>query len=120
MSQENPLFSRSFKAEADLSTKQYHFVDFGTNPNEIDIAGAAAALGILSDKPELGWAANVVLLGTTKLIAGTTITKGDEITPDANGQAAVAATTNVVRAIALEDAVADDIFEVFLVYYIKD
>lgn len=77
----------SFVAEADLRLYQYHGVKFGTADNQINLAGAGEAVGILQNKPNIREAALVVFFGIAKgLLDGTgAIAKGDSLTTDASG-----------------------------------
>ncbi len=108
---------KSFIADADLSAKRFLIMKFATAANEIGLAAAATDLlvGTLNNKPKAGEGANITLRSggvTGKVIAGGTISKGDEITADSAGKA-VATTTagDQVLGIALEDAVTTDAFE---------
>jgi len=120
MSQYTRDFVRSFIAGADLSAKQYFLVKLGTGVNDIVLASAATdrIVGVLQEKPKTGQPAQVAMLGTSKVVAGGTIAKGDCITSNASGQA-IATTTagNTVIGIALETAVTGDIFEILLVNF---
>ncbi len=120
MSQYTRDFVRSFIAGADLSTKQYFLVKLGVGTNDIILANAATdrIVGVLQEKPKLNQVGQVAMLGTSKVVAGGTILKGDCITSNANGQAvATTVAGNTVIGIALEAAVSGDIFEILLVNF---
>jgi len=109
MSQSILDLERSFIAENDLSDSRYTLLTVGTNENEVAQATAVTdkLLGVLQNKPKAGEAALVRFGGTTKLVAGGTISKGDYITTDGSGQAATpagASGENHVIGVALESA----------------
>lgn len=88
----------SFIAGADLSAKQFTFVIMNTTDRTVVAAGnAAAADGIVINKPALGEAATVVLFGRTIVLAGTGgLTAGANVGVDANGAGVVAATADII------------------------
>jgi len=110
----------TLEASADLSTKQFFFVKIDTNAQIAVAALGDFAVGVLYDNPSAqGKVGMVAPLGgrKTRVIAGTTITKGDFIKSDANGKAGVAVKANGagitgsnVLGIALESAAANEIF----------
>lgn len=118
MATQNPVFCISRKANADLSTKQYFFVE-GIAGGKVDVANAVTdlVLGVLQDAPAAsGRNCSVAVLGTTKVVAGGAIAELSKVSPTAAGKAQVAASTHIVRGIALEAALADgDIIEILLV-----
>ena len=80
------------EANADLSTKQWYFVKMTTTNKRVGLASVdgEAVLGVLVNKPSAaGQAAEVVMFGMVKIIAGETITAGDKIKTDASGKAGV-------------------------------
>lgn len=118
MSQSVRDFEKSLLSTNDLSTKQFYIVAVDTANDESLILGAAATdpiIGVLQNKPKAGAAALYRFLGTTKVIAGGTITRGDFVTSDGNGKAVTTtSSSNATVGIALVSAVAGDIFEVQL------
>jgi Uncharacterized conserved protein (DUF2190) len=118
MSQEVMGFEKSNVSTNDLSAKQYYIVAVDTSNDSAVVLAAAATdpiVGVLRNKPKAGAAAVYRFLGTSKVIAGGTITRGDFITSDANGKAITTTTaSNATLGIALQSAVAGDIFEVQL------
>ena len=76
------------EAAAVLSALQFTFVKLDSSGNA---AAAAAATdipcGVLQNKPTTGQAAEIVVVGITKVEAGTTLTAGDLIGTAADGQA---------------------------------
>jgi len=115
MSQSQPR-ERTFKAAADLSSYQYHFV-YLTADQTVNVAGAnAKTVGILQNKPSAAGEAAVVAMpgGTSKLIAGEAIAVTKMVTAKSDGHGEVAdAAGEFVGAMALEAATAaNDIIEV--------
>ena len=82
------------KADADLSASQFDFVKLNASADfQIDAISAAAddILGVLQNKPEAsGQAADVAILGTCKVRAGGSITRGNKIKVTADGEALAA------------------------------
>lgn len=131
MSVSNPLAFISRVAAADLSAKQFFAVKID-NTGKVDLAGAGEmAIGILQNNPASGQVASVAFIGTSKAIAGDSITAGDPLAVDANGKLVLAtkARTNTsdagaaadpligsnVIGIALDGAASGDIFQIALV-----
>lgn len=83
----------SLPASADLSTKQYLFVELA-NTGKVSVCNAAgeAAIGVLQDKPAAdGRIGQVAVGGISKVFAGSGgIDEGDLVTTDAAGKAIVA------------------------------
>jgi hypothetical protein len=105
------------KAGADLSAKQYHFVELSADFTVTACNGTTdKALGVLQNDPDAsGEEATVAAMGTTKIVAGAAIAVGALIAPTAAGKAQTAVATQYPRAIALEAAAADgDVISVFL------
>lgn len=115
--QSNSGIDISYKAAADLSSYQYHFV-YISAANTVNVAGAnAKTCGILQNKPDAAnKAALVRIMGTSKLIAGEAIAAGKYITSKSDGHGEVADAANEhVGAYALEAAAAaGDEIEVLL------
>jgi hypothetical protein len=83
----------SLPVSADLSTKQYLFVELA-NTGKVSVCNAAGehAIGVLQDKPAAdGRVGQVAVGGVTKVFAGSGgIDEGDLVTTDAAGKAIVA------------------------------
>ncbi len=94
MAHEQPGFSRSFNAEADLSAFQFTLVDNTNATGLINTPGAdgAPCVGILQDKPAAaGRPGNVMMMGVSKCKFGAALTPGLQImAEDATGLAIVA------------------------------
>jgi hypothetical protein len=114
-----PTAFQSAPAGADLSAKQYFFVKLNSDREAILTSAATDKIaGVLSNEPEEDEDATIITAGTAKVSAGGTLSIGDYVTSDSAGEA-VATTTSgdVVRGIALEDAVDGDISEIDLTYF---
>lgn len=110
--QEN-ITSISIPSSGDLSSDQFKLVIINSD-GEVALAGLnEIAAGVLQGKPSVqGEAAEVAILGAPKVIAGATITAGDQITSTAVGLADKAVSTDVVVGTALENAVINDVFRI--------
>ncbi len=118
MSQDAGVLDLTFKAGADLTKKQYHFVKFDENGKlVVSTSKKSISIGILQNYPAEDKAARVRLLGTSKLVMAEACDpegyfsgqdEGALITSDAEGKGAVAMETDFVGAIALEKAADPD------------
>lgn len=108
----------SMLAAADLSTKQFLFVE-ETAAHTVNVTNAITdkAVGVLTNKPDTaGKVATVAVGGTTKVIAGAAIVAGAYVAPMATGKAQTAVSTQYPRGQALDAAGADgDIIEILLI-----
>ena len=92
------VWDESYKAENDLSTKQYYIVEY-TGVDQVDVCDAASdlAFGVLQNKPAANEAARVRHLGTSLVVSdgsGTAITAGDRVGPNSSGKAVKKATAD--------------------------
>lgn len=92
---------------ADLSADQYKIVKLAAGV--VALAGAAeAGIGVLQNKPKDGGtggrSASVMLLGTSRVVAGAAVAQGAPVTADAAGKAVTATTGQAATGIALEAA----------------
>lgn len=111
-------FEKSYTSTNDLSAAEFIIVAVDLSNDNSIVAAAASTdpiVGVLQNKPKAGVAAVVRMGGTSKVIAGGTITRGDWVTSDASGHA-VTTTTNNAQVIgrALMSAVSGDILEVMM------
>jgi hypothetical protein len=109
--------TRTFLAGEDLSSAQFKFVTLEADGN-VDLADSAGerAVGVLLNKPDAsGKAATVAMTGKVMVVAGGSVTAGDEIATDASGDAVTASSTNIVMGYALEDAVDGQVFAIELI-----
>lgn len=117
MATQTPIFCITRKANADLSAKQYHFVELVAG-GKADSCNATTdtAVGVLQNDPDAAdKLASIAVLGTTKVVAGAAIAEGAKVAPTAAGRAQTAVATQWARGIALEAAGADgDIIEILL------
>jgi len=71
----------------DCSTSQYYFVKL-VSSGEVDVAASSdIPIGVIQNDASGGVAAEVLPLGITKVVAGSTIKAGKEVGVDANGKA---------------------------------
>lgn len=106
----------NLEAGQDLSSKQYYFVSLAAD-GQVDPTGdGASAEGVLQDAPSAaGYPASIAISGISKVIAGTSITRGDLVASGSAGKAKTAASGNRVLGIALEAATNDgDVISVLL------
>jgi len=107
---------RSWPAGEDLSAKQFRFVKLSSGTVVACAAATDIPVGVLQNKPTTGRAAEVCVLGPTKVEADGAITAGGLIGTSADGQAdektAGTDTTEFICGRALEAAAATgDIIE---------
>lgn len=117
MATQTPTFCITRTANADLSAKQYYFVE-AIAGGKADACNAITdvALGVLQNDPTSGLPAAIAVLGTSKVVAGAAIAECARVAPMASGKAQTSAITQYARGIALEAAAADgDIIEILLI-----
>jgi hypothetical protein len=123
MSQQTGVLDKSFIAGADLRTKQYYLVQGGiATPYSVILATGSTngIIGILQNEPNIGETAVIRMLGTSKMVAKSSVKTGTPITSysDGIGTPATWVTGQKVIAIALEPASADgDIIEVLITHF---
>jgi hypothetical protein len=78
----------SLSAGADLSTKQYYFVKLDSNGDAVVCAAATdVPVGVLQNKPTSGQAAEIVVIGVSKVNSDAALTIGNLIGTSGDGQA---------------------------------
>ena len=123
MATEGPLIHDGSQttAESDLSTAitgqdssgQFLAVKI-SGARLVDLATTAgeSIYGILQNKPAVGQAADVGIMGVSKAMVGGTVAAGAYLTPNTAGRFILAATTAARVAVALEAGVAGNIITV--------
>jgi len=108
--------TRTFEAGGDLSAGQFKFVALAAD-GQVDLCGdGAQAIGVLYNEPDAaGKAATVVMTGKVIVEAGASVTAGDSVASDADGNCVTAATNDVTMGYALEDAVDGQVFAIELI-----
>lgn len=124
--------SITLAAAADLSAKQFYAVKVDSNGRAAVAGAGEAAIGILQNNPASGVPASIMVSGTTKAVAGGSITAGDVVAANADGKivSATKGRTNTsdagaaadallgsnVLGIALTGAASNDIFTIALMH----
>ena len=108
MAFEQPCLTITVPASGDLSASQYKFVKLNTSGQAVIPTGATdAAIGVLQNKPTAsGAAAEVMILGISKVQGDANLAKADFVGTSADGQAAAytaADTTKHILGIVLDD-----------------
>lgn len=80
--------TKTFTAGADLSAKQYHFVKLSSGNVVACSAVTDIPVGVLQNAPTSGKAAEVVLLGGTKIVSSGNLSAGVQIGTSTAGRAA--------------------------------
>jgi len=104
MAWELSLFDVSLESGEDLSNAQFLAVALNSNGKVVKAKSDTLPIGILQDKPKEGQAANVRMLGISKVVAGGAIAIGDVLTADDDGRLIAASTGYYPIGIALEAA----------------
>lgn len=88
MAVEKPLFTHAgWKAGADLSAKQYHFVKLDASGDVVACSAITdVPIGILQNAPTSGQTAEVMQAGISKLVADGVIAIGAHVGTSADGQ----------------------------------
>lgn len=119
MTQSIRAFDRSFVCgSASLALKQYYIVKQDTDGTVIlSAAGTDKHVGVLMNKPVVGAAALVQILGTAKVVAGGTISVGAWVTAGGSGTAVATTSDHDVvlgKFLGSASAASGDIIEVQL------
>lgn len=116
MSRTEAVKSISMEAGSDLSAGQFKFVVLASD-GQIDLVAANGgdADGVLLNKPDAaGRAAEVGVSGIVKVIAASTVTRGQKVSSTAAGLAQTAATGHHVLGRAQTTAAVNELVEVLL------
>jgi hypothetical protein len=115
-----PLVPRTIQIDTDLSTKQYHFVDFdATDDSVVNLTADALTQPFVLTTPGNGATGaiegEILLIGTTLLKLAGTVSAGAFLTATTGGEA-IATTTDgdYYGAIALYPGVDGDLIEVLV------
>lgn len=122
MSEYTSILRKAFTTPAAFAP--YTFGKYSANGGEAVPAAAASDLlaGVSDEVGQVdagGGRVELQLLGVAQLELGGSVTRGGEVTSDANGKGVAAVSTNFVGAIALSSGVVGDIIPVQQVGYFK-
>jgi hypothetical protein len=111
-----PLLTKAFDAGAAIGA--YRIVKFGADDDTV-ILGAAGTDALIGITGQVGAAAagdrvDVDMAGIGEVAAGDGITRGNQLTSDADGAAVVADAGDTVIGVALKSAVSGDIIPILL------
>jgi len=82
-------FKITLEAGADLSSSQYNFVKLNSSGKAVECAAVTdKPVGVLQNNPTSGQAAEIVVVGLTKVSANAALAIGDLIGTSSDGQAA--------------------------------
>jgi hypothetical protein len=101
---EVPGFKFTRIAAADLSARQFRFVNIDNTGKAAMPAAGGRAIAVLQNKPGSGQACELMFSGISKVEAGAAVTAGDNVATDVQGRAVLSATGNTIIGIALESA----------------
>jgi hypothetical protein len=88
MATEQAIWRDSFEAAEDLSDYQWHFVALNSSGKvRLMDSEDEVAIGVLQNAPESGAAAEVMILGKTKLVANAALSVGKFVKPEYVGAA---------------------------------
>lgn len=111
----NPLLDKTFTAGGTVNP--YRLCKFGGSDTAI-VQAAAASDAIIGVSGQIGAASgeviDITLVGVGEVQAGGSITRGNQVTSDANGKAVVASDGNVIIGKAMASAADGDIFPILL------
>lgn len=103
MAWELPVLDLSLEAGADLSAKQFYLVKLDSSGRVVLAGAAERAIGVLQNKPLAGEAAQVRVLGVSKVISGYSFGVGTVLASDSAGKAVASSSAKPIG-ISLEAA----------------
>jgi len=115
-----PLLTRTVTIDSDLSTKQYHFVDFDATDDDVvnltdDAATTPFVLTTAGDGSSAAVEGVIALAGVVMLKLGGSVDAGDFLVPTTGGEAIASTTdTDIYGAVALRGGVDGDLIEVLV------
>lgn len=92
----------SLVAGADLSAKQYHFVEVGAAGTVVAAGDGTHADGVVNNDPVSGRVAEVAIGGIVKVKCGGVVTRGGPVASNADGKAVNPTTGDIILGTALE------------------
>lgn len=82
-------FKITLEAGADLSSSQYNFVKLDSSGDAVECSAVTdKPVGVLQNKPTAGQAAEIVVVGLTKVSTNAALAIGDLVGTSSDGQAA--------------------------------
>jgi len=82
-------FKITLEAGADLSSSQYNFVKLNASGKAVECAAVTdLPVGVLQNNPISGQAAEIVVVGLTKVSSNAALAIGDQVGTSSDGQAA--------------------------------
>lgn len=115
----NAAVKKTFTAGGDLSSAQYKFVKIDNADGDVVICSATTdrPIGVLQNDPAEGEAAEVTIVGGTKLVAGGSASAGQPLFTSASATGATAAiggaaSTMYIAGAFIEDAAAGEVVTV--------
>lgn len=109
MAFEDKVQSVSLVAGADLSAKQFTFVEVGSSGTVVTPSAGAMADGVMYGAPISGNVGEVAIGGVVRVKCGGVVTNGGPVATDGNGLAVNATTGNIILGTALETGAANAI-----------
>lgn len=110
--------TKSIVATATFASKQFTFVKIDTNGQLATPSAGGYAIGVVQDKPLASSPGAVCFPGDiTKVRAGGSFSKGDDIATDGSGKAVVATSGAYVLGVALSDGT--DGYDATIIYQPK-
>lgn len=110
----NVLKSFANKAATDLSAKDGYAVEFDTDGVNACNALTDKVVGVITKGAASGGVSEVCIFGDCQAILGGTVKAGQHLTPHTDGTIVVTAASSQDFAIAIEDGVAGDWIEIFI------
>lgn len=110
----------ALQATSSLSGKKYFACKFGTTDKLITVAGAREGFGVIQDDAPsaAGDSVEVALPGGGSLVKlGGSVTRGDSITPDSNGEFVTATAGQRALGIAMQSGVDADVIDAILLVH---
>ena len=114
MATQSPLLPISVFAGADLSAQQYRCVKLNTSTGKAVVAGAGEAiLGVLQQPRVADQEVTVEVAGTTKVVAGNTVTPGIQLEVGTDGRV-IPLNTGILVGYAITGGSANQIIEMLI------